>query len=119
MFLFSSRRRHTRCALVTGVQTCALPILRHGLHLRIEPCCIWPEHVSVAKFRATAAAEVVMSHGNRNGHVAAKHPCLHPAHEATRRMTDACEGAGDIAIVYRVGDLAEVGNAPRREQGYT
>src|SRR3546814_10612587 len=26
-FLFSSRRRHTRCALVTGVQTCALPIL--------------------------------------------------------------------------------------------
>src|SRR3546814_9849056 len=25
-FLFSSRRRHTRCALGTGVQTCALPI---------------------------------------------------------------------------------------------
>src|SRR3546814_4007551 len=25
-FFFSSRRRHTRCALVTGVQTCALPI---------------------------------------------------------------------------------------------
>src|SRR3546814_10336763 len=25
-FLFSSRRRQTRCALVTGVQTCALPI---------------------------------------------------------------------------------------------
>src|SRR3546814_5940474 len=31
-FFFSSRRRHTRCALVTGVQTCALPIL-----LQIEP----------------------------------------------------------------------------------
>src|SRR3546814_14368204 len=27
-FFFSSRRRHTRCALVTGVQTCALPISR-------------------------------------------------------------------------------------------
>src|SRR3546814_5312354 len=26
----SSRRRHTSCALVTGVQTCALPILREG-----------------------------------------------------------------------------------------
>src|SRR3546814_8359225 len=25
-FFFSSRRRHTRCAFVTGVQTCALPI---------------------------------------------------------------------------------------------
>src|SRR3546814_4704889 len=31
-FFFSSRRRHTRCALVTGVQTCALPISgRHPL----------------------------------------------------------------------------------------
>src|SRR3546814_1891986 len=31
-FFFSSRRRHTRCALVTGVQTCALPIyLEHQL----------------------------------------------------------------------------------------
>src|SRR3546814_15848767 len=26
VFFFSRRRRHTRCALVTGVQTCALPI---------------------------------------------------------------------------------------------
>src|SRR3546814_20538547 len=31
MCFFSSRRRHTRCALVTGVQTCALPI-SHGRH---------------------------------------------------------------------------------------
>src|SRR3546814_9412174 len=30
LFFFSSRRRHTRCALVTGVQTCALPIYRRG-----------------------------------------------------------------------------------------
>src|SRR3546814_8257628 len=30
LFFFSSRRRHTRCALVTGVQTCALPICEHG-----------------------------------------------------------------------------------------
>src|SRR3546814_18145679 len=29
-FFFSSRRRHTRCALVTGVQTCALPIYGRG-----------------------------------------------------------------------------------------
>src|SRR3546814_2723302 len=27
-FFFSSRSRHTRCALVTGVQTCALPIFQ-------------------------------------------------------------------------------------------
>src|SRR3546814_1316540 len=30
VFFFSSRRRHTRCALVTGVQTCALPICQRG-----------------------------------------------------------------------------------------
>src|SRR3546814_6904239 len=30
-FFFSSRRRHTRCALVTGVQTCALPISLAGI----------------------------------------------------------------------------------------
>src|SRR3546814_11660228 len=45
-FFFSSRRRHTRCALVTGVQTCALPICpaRSSSH---EPAgrgrrMIWP-----------------------------------------------------------------------------
>src|SRR3546814_2969585 len=30
-FFFSSRSRHTRCALVTGVQTCALPIFMHQI----------------------------------------------------------------------------------------
>src|SRR3546814_3886358 len=30
LFFFSSRRRHTRCALVTGVQTCALPIFEEA-----------------------------------------------------------------------------------------
>src|SRR3546814_6261836 len=30
-FFVSSRRRHTRCALVTGVQTCALPIWELGV----------------------------------------------------------------------------------------
>src|SRR3546814_3166895 len=34
VFYFSSRRRHTRCALVTGVQTCALPISARGLKPR-------------------------------------------------------------------------------------
>src|SRR3546814_531191 len=36
-FFFSSRRRHTRCALVTGVQTCALPICAlHRHHVKTE-----------------------------------------------------------------------------------
>src|SRR3546814_15985057 len=42
MLFFSSRRRHTRCALVTGVQTCALPILKpllqdQGLAASVAP----------------------------------------------------------------------------------
>src|SRR3546814_10912140 len=35
-FYFSSRRRHTRCALVTGIQTCALTIYGRGRE-RAEP----------------------------------------------------------------------------------
>src|SRR3546814_2572035 len=35
VFFFASRRRHTRCALVTGVQTCALPISRKADAIRV------------------------------------------------------------------------------------
>src|SRR3546814_9044740 len=37
LFFFSSRRRHTRCALVTGVQTCALPICEDDLPDSLKP----------------------------------------------------------------------------------
>src|SRR3546814_9450204 len=41
-FFFSSRRRHTSCALVTGVQTCALPICRGGMMTYlIDPTGRW------------------------------------------------------------------------------
>src|SRR3546814_2215658 len=41
-FFFSSRRRHTRCALVTGVQTCALPISHDILGLLLhEAYSVW------------------------------------------------------------------------------
>src|SRR3546814_6922218 len=43
-FFFSSRRRHTRCALVTGVQTCALPIYWR----KIAPADAIAEHLWVA-----------------------------------------------------------------------
>src|SRR3546814_4028849 len=47
LFFFSSRRRHTSCALVTGVQTCALPIseplnLAGGLEWRRETWEVTP-----------------------------------------------------------------------------
>src|SRR3546814_2570125 len=37
MFFFSSRRRHTRCALVTGVQTCASPSTKAAARLCLRP----------------------------------------------------------------------------------
>src|SRR3546814_14825285 len=45
VFFFSSRRRHTRCALVTGVQTCALPILFGDAIARAASLCfLLPAH---------------------------------------------------------------------------
>src|SRR3546814_4160467 len=49
-FFFSSRRRHTRCALVTGVQTCALPISSDAL-----PCCKQTAHLGGERRRTHAA----------------------------------------------------------------
>src|SRR3546814_8547125 len=46
MFVFfSSRRRHTRCALVTGVQTCALPILQLASKARQDQVVPILEHL--------------------------------------------------------------------------
>src|SRR3546814_10387577 len=53
LFFFSSRRRHTRCALVTGVQTCALPIL-----LLIGPSMILVAGVLVLPLLLMAAFSV-------------------------------------------------------------
>src|SRR3546814_2139910 len=52
LFFFSSRRRHTRCALVTGVQTCALPISLHRPGCSIRP----PRHAGNAHARALVGA---------------------------------------------------------------
>src|SRR3546814_4182459 len=69
LFLFSSRRRHTRCALVTGVQTCALPIwpqfnfIRSGFQspqIRFQDDNFSPE-VSV-KYKLSDDAQVYASY---------------------------------------------------------
>src|SRR3546814_7360746 len=43
VFFFSSRRRHTRCALVTGVHTCALPILPDLFRRGSQQAAQWQE----------------------------------------------------------------------------
>src|SRR3546814_6056665 len=47
-FFFSSRRRHTRCALVTGVQTCALPISKNVTGKDAE-AALGKAHITVNK----------------------------------------------------------------------
>src|SRR3546814_21136084 len=51
-FFFSSRRRHTRCALVTGVQTCALPICRvRRPSVTVRPSAHWDRRRSAPAAR--------------------------------------------------------------------
>src|SRR3546814_7905907 len=56
-FFFSSRRRHTRCALVTGVQTCALPISVKGGYANVDFRLGEIEHLPVAD----ATVDVIIS----------------------------------------------------------
>src|SRR3546814_1341199 len=51
-FFFSSRRRHTRCALVTGVQACALPIYRYSPRKLVFKDGKIPEKQVVGVFQA-------------------------------------------------------------------
>src|SRR3546814_16523323 len=54
-YVFSSRRRHTSCALVTGVQTCALPISLHGAMWKSAKRLGLSFHKSLARGRAGSA----------------------------------------------------------------
>src|SRR3546814_3356945 len=96
-FLFSSRRLHTRCALVTGVQTCALPIL-------IEPQPLAkPDRGRVA---AMLAADAELDTG----------PGLAPAR---RRDLDQFADALDIDADERVGRidaLVDIGRQDRKSK---
>src|SRR3546814_5909487 len=94
---FSSRRRHTRCALVTGVQTCALPIYgdRH--------------EGSPAPDLAQDAAEVVILDGNQ--------PAEPDQH---RRNVPGLLGHDDRPVVLHVDGkrlaVVEIGRESSRER---
>src|SRR3546814_12279475 len=60
---FSSSRRHTRCALVTGVQTCALPIYPAGA--RALPQSQRPAGADLRAVRARQPGAAVGAAGNR------------------------------------------------------
>src|SRR3546814_2809918 len=66
-FFFSSRRRHTRCALVTGVQTCALPILTHCTYVDARTFHKCQRRFNTTSVGLTSAGSI--------------HWCLRPSHE--------------------------------------
>src|SRR3546814_2078826 len=85
LFFFSSRRRHTRCALVTGVQTCALPISREQAQERQQA----QDREKVAeKFRTIAGKREAGGHGYGDHNSDWK-----ATPEALRKAVDAYNGA--------------------------
>src|SRR3989442_3221565 len=75
VFFFSSRRRHTRC-LMTGVQTCALPICQVVTNDQItkgyqyEPdryAIVEPEDIAKVKIKTTKAVDIIRSEERRVG----------------------------------------------------
>src|SRR3546814_8074397 len=111
-FFFSSRRRHTRCALVTGVQTCALPIC-HGWPLSSDS---WE---GTAFFLANEGFRVVAH--DRRGHGRSSQPWEgndmdHYADDLAT-VVDAL-ALKDISMFgFSTGAGEEIGRASRRERG--
>src|SRR3546814_1710953 len=66
-FFFASRRLHTRCALVTGVQTCALPICVIGRRTRASASLLEPVFwIKIYLRHAKAAFDLLGLHDHIN-----------------------------------------------------
>src|SRR3546814_18128648 len=94
-FFFSSRRRHTSCALVTGVQTCALPISGTVPDFAINP---------------TALREAVGQHPDLNAAIARTRQA--EADVAAARATKRPDWSFDVAYQRRAdryGDMVSAG----------
>src|SRR3546814_8889300 len=104
-FFFSSRRRHTRCALVTGVQTCALPIYRRRIIVEIE--IIGFGHIIVE--RATVAETIAVEIGRVEA-VAVRIERLPDAGELDAELRCRLPQEGDASAPLFIGVLiVEIG----------
>src|SRR3546814_10857097 len=93
-FFFSSRRRHTRCALVTGVQTCSFPI--SIARFPGVPVEVWPieefTYLQPARCNGTRSAER-MPHLERYWSAADPDYCDGEGAESFRALLGRCEAA--------------------------
>src|SRR3546814_4679979 len=99
MFFFSSRRRHTRCALVIGVQTCARPIYHGKLKILIKPVRGFK---SIPTAYATIKGFEVMR-ALRKGQ--ARPWCLQPGIRGEVRLVERAFGIGPSALTEAMGML--------------
>src|SRR3546814_5132442 len=95
-FFFPSRRRHTRCALVTGVQTCALPI------------CWGEQQGLIADAPFSRRAVWQPAQGGGRGMIAARND----AYERVARRSDVRFVTMDDYRIFR----EEIGRASLRER---
>src|SRR3546814_17077061 len=112
---FSSRRRHTRCALVTGVQTCALPISDEKSEIFIQP-----EHWCSDQQVPHGSAPDACNHSEENEGderllMARRHDCARHSKDgdATKvKCLERREHDGEDVIIMKLGVASE-----RRESG--
>src|SRR5881628_3895018 len=100
VFFFSSRRRHTRCQSVTGVQTCALPIY-FRIHFR-------PAYRDVALTEAREAERAYALLASE----------LHPP-RGTVDLTlgDDIDGSNGFTTVFPSGRITILAPAPATDPG--
>src|SRR3546814_2400757 len=94
-FFFASRRRHTRCALVTGVQTCALPI--------------WPRVPKLAALMDDAEADVLAYMGFPAQHRAKLHST-----NPLERLNGEIKRRSEVVGIFP--NEAEIGRASCRDR---
>src|SRR3546814_4431309 len=117
LFLFfSSRRRHTRCALVTGVQTCALPIFEKKSVRAFVHCSNWnrlrgyhPGPAQLLWYASARSAPVIHCRGTASDStsVDGSLPALHPPSPGR----DAAYRAGGGEAMPRMKSMMEIGRA--------
>src|SRR3546814_14448889 len=130
MFFFSSRRRHTRGALVTGVQTCALPIFaRARVQMRLAQLGVCSPQDWLELVNAPPAQSVPRE--SKRKKAPAMKSAAHPfyalrTHGFVRVATVAprvapADGRGHVAAILAEAERAhaggEIGGASGRDRG--